>query len=198
MMEMLVVNLLGKVRRVIRNGRRYLVAPLTSIVPGVLAGSQGPLLYPHHEIARNVGDWDGIPLVVYHPSDPLTNEHLSATAPGVLDRQGIGTIRNSVYRGKLCHEGWFDEERTQKVDNRVYQALVDGKQMELSTGLFTDNQPAPKGATHNGRPYSFIARNYRPDHMAILPDQVGACSINDGCGLLVNATLNSGDPDCLT
>jgi hypothetical protein len=31
-----------------------------------------------------------------------------------------------------------------------------------------------------------VARNYRPDHLAVLPDQRGACSLTDGCGVMVN------------
>lgn len=186
MYSTLTVNLVGRVRRVTWNDRRYLVAPLTSIVPGVLAGSQGPLFYPPNEIQRNVRDWNGIPITNYHPFDPLTGEHLSAQSPGVLDRQGIGTIRNSVYRGKLCHEGWFDEEATRLKAPEVYNSLLNDQPIELSTGLYTENQPAPQGSAYNGRPYTYIARNYKPDHMAILPDQVGACSLQDGCGVLVN------------
>jgi hypothetical protein len=63
--------------------------------------------------------------------------------------------------------------------------------------LFTDNETAPPGASHLGRPYNFVARNYRPDHLAILPDQRGACSIEDGCGLNTNR-LGCAAPDALT
>ena len=38
----------------------------------------------------------------------------------------------------------------------------------------------------NGKAYVGIARNYRPDHLAILPDMKGACSIADGAGLCRN------------
>ena len=36
----------------------------------------------------------------------------------------------------------------------------------------------------NGEEYSEVLRNYRPDHLAILPDLVGACSLDDGAGFL--------------
>jgi hypothetical protein len=83
-------------------------------------------------------------------------------------------------------EGWFDIEKTKKIDPRVFNALEKGNKLELSTGLDTDNIPAAIGAAWNGRNYTHVARNYRPDHLAILPDQIGACSISDGCGVLVN------------
>lgn len=188
-METLLANVTGKVRRETLNDREHLVAPLSLIVPGVLNGSKGPLLYPPEEIARNPSDWNGMPIVVYHPE--RNGIHISARDPQVLNTQGIGTVFNAVADGKLVAEGWFDIEKTRAVDSRVIDALDKGEPIELSTGLFTTDEPAPEGAVHNdknggSKPYTFIARNYRPDHLAILPDRKGACSINDGCGVLVN------------
>src|SRR5690606_20175922 len=34
----------------------------------------------------------------------------------------------------------------------------------------------------NGKPYTAKQVNLRPDHVALLPGEVGACSIADGCG----------------
>lgn len=181
-METVTANVAGRVRHVTENGRAYLVADISLIVPGVLAGSKGALYYPPEETARNARAWDGTPIVVYHPTGPQ-GEHLSASAPGV---QNIGDLRNTTFKDKLRTQGWFDVEHTRSVDPRVLDALEQGRPMEISTGLYTTNDPAPAGATHNGRPYEWVARDYRPDHLAILPDQVGACSLHDGCGLNVN------------
>lgn len=183
--EYLVANLsVGKVRRETMGGRKYLVAPLTLIVPGVLNGSRGPLFYPEDEVAKNFDAWNNVPITVGHPK--TEGRHVSARDPEVLDKQGIGVVLKANVRGRLRAEGWFDAERTRQVDKRIYEALVKNKPIELSTGLFTENEPAPSGANHKGKSYSFIARNYKPDHLAVLPDQVGACSIRDGCGVNVN------------
>lgn len=184
-METVIANLAGRVRRETWNGKSFLVAPLTMIVPGVLNGSKGPLYYPPDEVARDPSAWNHMPIVVYHPM--VNGLPVSARDPGILERQGIGFVFRSGYRGKLIAEGWFDEERTRQVDARILNALEKGEQTELSTGLGVDSEPAPDGAVHNGQPYSFTARNYRPDHLAVLPDQVGACSLKDGCGVLVNS-----------
>jgi hypothetical protein len=173
------------------HGRQYLVAPMTSIVPGVLSGSRGALLYPEDQVSRNVQHWDGLPLTAWHPQSQ-DGSHVSASSPGVLDRQGIGVVRDSAYNGKLQHKAWFDVERVRQIDNslkeehKILPRLARGEPIELSTGLYTDNEPAPSGSSHNGVPYDFIASNYRGDHIAVLPDQVGACSLNDGCGILIN------------
>jgi hypothetical protein len=183
-MEHVVFNFAGTVRYAQMDDREYIVAPMTLIVPGVLSGSKGPLYYPPEEIARNASAWNGIPILVGHPY--INGMAVSADDPKILRRQGVGLVMHAQANGKLTAEGWFDVEATRRIDPRILSALSRGRRIELSTGLFTDNEVAPQGATYNGRPYDFIARNYRPDHLAILPDQIGACSIRDGCGVLVN------------
>jgi hypothetical protein len=180
----LVSNLEGQVRRETLHDREYLVAPLTMIVPGVLAGSKGPLLYPEEEVAKNPSAWNGMPIVVNHPmKDGMPVE---ARNPAILNQYQIGTVFNTKYNGKLVAEGWFDVDRTRKTNIGIYEQLVNNRPIELSTGLYTDNESSE--GTWNGRPYSYVARNYRPDHLAILLGSKGACSIKDGCGVLINET----------
>jgi hypothetical protein len=187
-MEVIVANIAGGVRKEIFSGREYIVAPLSLIVPGVLNGSKGSLYYPVEELRKEPSAWNGMPIVVNHPTK--NGKPVSARDPRILERYGIGTVFNTGMNGKLGAEGWFEVEATRRVDARVLDALTVGRPLELSTGLFTDNESAPPDAVFNSpsgpRPYKYIARNYRPDHLAILPDGKGACSINDGCGVLVN------------
>jgi len=68
------------------------------------------------------------------------------------------------------------------VDRRIVQAIHRYKPVEVSTGLYADSI-ATNGAV-SGKSYRAVARNFRPDHLAILLDTVGACSLQDGCGLL--------------
>lgn len=184
-MEQVTVNFSGTIQKKEMNGKQYLVAPMSLISPGVLNGSKGPLYYPPDEIMKSVDAWNGVPIVVYHPT--MEGSALSARDPEVLNNQGIGFVFHTRYDKKLVAEGWFDIEAMERIDNRVLDSLNSGTEIELSTGLFTENEKAMEGAvTDNGKTYEFIARNYRPDHLAILPDQIGACSISDGCGVLVN------------
>ena len=189
-MEILLSNAIGKARRESLLGRAYLVVPATSIVPGVLPGSQGDLYYPPSETGRDPRAWDGMPLVHRHPMDPATNLHVSARSPKVIESQGLGWIYGSTFNGKLQHECWFDEEWTRNADKRfktdILAKLIKGEPIELSTGLYTDNEEKPAVCPVTGRSYSAVARNHRPDHLAVLPDQKGACSVQDGCGIGVN------------
>lgn len=183
-METLSVNVSGSVRREQLHGRNYLVAPVSLIVPGVLNGSKGPLLYPQEEVEKNPDAWNMMPLVVNHPTK--AGKPISARIPAILEEYSIGYVFNASVDGKLKAEAWFDEELTEAKEPRIKTWLETNTPFELSTGLFTTNDEAPEGSVHNGRPYKYTARNYRPDHLAVLPDQVGACSLNDGCGVLVN------------
>src|SRR5262245_17792007 len=115
------VKSIGRVRRTVENGREYLVAPLTSIVPGVLSGSKGPLYYPPDEIRASTHKWDGIPITVGHPVHQ--GENVSAKDFDVVSRQGIGEIRGTKYKNKLSHEAWIDVEKAQRVDPRVVEHL---------------------------------------------------------------------------
>lgn len=181
-LEQLSVNL-GKPQRRTLNGREFLVAPVTMIVPGVLNGSKGALYYPPEEVSKNPTVWNGTPIVLLHPQS-LNGEHISARDPVVLNKQGLGWIFNSQANGKLTAEAWFDVEAVRNRDATLLGKLESGDKVELSTGLYTDNEPSTGVA--NGKEYKFIARNYRPDHLAILPGMQGACSVNDGCGVNVN------------
>lgn len=184
-MENITTNARLTARKATRNGEAYLVAPVTLIVEGVLNGSKGPLFYPSEEIENTTDAWDSIPITVNHPSE--NGSPVSASHGDILARTGIGQLLNPQFsNGRLRGEGWFHIEATERTDNRILDSLRVGKPLELSTGLVTDNEPAQPGASHNGTPYKFIARKYRPDHLAILTDSIGACSLNDGCGVLVN------------
>lgn len=197
-METLAVNVTGKTRQEKLNGRDYIVAPLTLIVPGVLRGSKGSLYYPQDEVTKDPSVWNSIPIVVYHPT--VNGNAVSARDPDVLNKCQVGFVfRANGKSGKLKAEGWFDVELTREIDERVLNALESETEMELSTGLFLDRYPAEEGAVYNGVEYDYVTANYRPDHLAVLPDQIGACSLKDGCGLMVNqlslnaslVTLNS-------
>ena len=191
--ERVTVNILGRTRRATLNGREHIVAPLSMIVEGVLNGSKGSLFYPADEIGKNPSQWNGVPLVAYHPT--RMGQPVSARDPDVLNESGLGVVLKSRFdsqSSRLLAEGWFDVDAVRNYDKklppdaRMLPRLEASQAIELSTGLFTRNEKASEGANHRGRYYSHIARDYSPDHLAVLPDQRGACSLQDGCGVMIN------------
>jgi hypothetical protein len=181
-LTVLTANVSGAISKDTLNGKEYIVAPVTMIVPGVLNGSQGALLYPIETLRQNPSRWNGMPIVVHHPK--VDGEHVSARSPNILNIQGVGQIFEARVNGKLTAEAWFDIEATRRVDNTILEALEKGQPFELSTGLFTTH--TEEEGTFNSVHYEGIVRAFEPDHLAVFTDTKGACSVKDGCGVLVN------------
>jgi len=196
------INLKPKIRMDSMEGRDFMVCPMVMLTAGVHAGSQGPLLYTNEEIEKCPEVWDHKPIVVYHPM--INGRGVSACDPDILTNRKIGVIMRShttiekvqmttnsggseeILVAKLHAEAWLERDRIELVDNRINESLDKGEMVELSTGLFLD-QTLEEGSWH-GKDYIGTVQNFRPDHLAILPDQTGACSIADGAGLLRNQT----------
>lgn len=168
-------------------GREHWVVPTVMLTEGVHAGSQGPIYYPESELVKNMTGWNHKPVVVYHPM--IGGKSVSACDPVVLTNSKIGIVLNTVYNGKLSTEAWLDKERTVQIDSRIAQNIMTGKITEISTGLHLDAEEA--AGEFKGTKYTHVGRNYRPDHLAVLPDQIGACSVAKGAGLLVNSSAFS-------
>jgi len=179
--QKVVTNFTGNVRNDTMEGRDFLVAPMIMMVEGVHEGSEGPLYYPATELQKTPAIWNHKPVVVYHPQE--RGQGVSACDPDILTNRKVGVIMNTTFEdGKLKAEAWLEVDRMNKVDERIATAIENNETMELSTGLFTDNEEVE--GEWNGESYIAIARNYRPDHLALLPDIKGACSIEDGAGFL--------------
>lgn len=151
------------------------MVPATIIVAGVLNGA----LVPAEELEKFPDSWNGRPIPVYHPT--ANGEPISANHPDVRERC-VGEVFNTRFdTDRLRAEFWLDETR---MDSMGYGALLAdiqaGKMFEVSTGYFCDSVDMP--GEFKGRPYVARHANLKPDHVALLPDQIGACSITDGCG----------------
>lgn len=192
--ERILCNITGGPRHEMLEGRPHLVVPMVMLTEGVHHGSNGPLYYPSEELAKNPGTWNHKPIVLYHPQ--LNGVGISACDPVVLNSSKCGIVLNTRWDGKLRSEAWLDETLIDNVDERIRQAVERAELMEVSTGLYTDWEEVP--GTWNGagteESYVAVARNYRPDHLALLPDKVGACSIADGAGLFQLNEQQHGGP----
>jgi hypothetical protein len=164
-------------------GRNHMVLPVVMLTEGVHAGSGGPLYYPLDEINNSAPLWNGKPVVFGHPMNGATPVSV-ASSPHTWEGT-FGKLFNSRVDGqKLRAEIWLDVALTEEKAPKVLEALRAGRNLEVSTGLFTIDEP--QRGTWNGEPFTAIARDYRPDHLAILIDQPGACSWADGCGIRAN------------
>lgn len=184
LVQYVVANKAAPIRKAKMEGRDYVVVPVVMIKEGVFNGSNGALFYPADELKKVPAVWNGKPIVVYHPE--INGAGVSACSPEIFSSHKVGVLMNTRFDNKkrLVADAFIDPERADAVDKRIMNTLKDKKMMEVSTGLFTDNEEVE--GEFEGRKYKAIARNYKPDHLALLPDKVGACSIEDGAGLLRN------------
>lgn len=187
--QRLTMNLVPSVskRYELLDGKRYLVVPAVMATEGVHNGSEGPLYYSKSELGKNPEAWNHKPVVIYHPT--LNGEGISACNPSVVKNQGVGILFNTGFDGRLKTEVWLDMPKLKTVDNRVHTSVQNNEMVEISTGLFNDPDMTP--GEWNGEKYNGSVKGIVPDHLAILPDQIGACSIKDGAGLLRNADNSS-------
>lgn len=176
-------QLKNKVESRFVKGKEFLVAPITILVEGVLNGSKGPLYYPMQEIEATAQQWENIPITYDHPMDSQGNALAATHNKQVWQDVGLGRLYNPVvHNNRLRVEGWFDVARLSRINPALLEALRNNQRIEVSTGLFTDNVNTQ--GDYKGKPYTAVATKFRPDHLAILFDKVGACSLNDGCGVL--------------
>jgi len=154
------------------------------IVEGVHNGSHGPLLHRMKDLGKFPQMWDGIPVTVDHPMKD--GEYVSANSPGVIDELMVGRVYNTHVEGSaLKAEVWLDEDRLSEVSEEILNQVNEEKKIEVSLGMYTEDEE--ESGDWNGETYEAIAKNHRPDHLAILPNGVvGACSIDDGCGIGAN------------
>jgi hypothetical protein len=165
-------------------GREYTVVPVIAIVEGVLQGanSAAPEFAPAVEFGKYPDSWNGRPVVLRHPQ--ISGIFVSANHPQVFEDYNMGFMFNTVLDGKkLKTEAWCDNARIAELGGE-YQETLDrlnaGETINVSVGVFLDIRQ--QSGVYNGREYSGRWENCVPDHLALLPDQVGACSVADGCG----------------
>lgn len=173
----------GTPREELLEGRPHLVVPVVALVVGVHAGSGGPVFYSAEQLAAFAVAWNGEPVTLRHPR--IDNQYVSANSPEALERFGIGRVFGTSFSdNKLRAELWIDIAKAEALIPTVLDSLRAGNMMEVSTGLFSDCDNIP--GIWNGEQYTGSVMNIRPDHIALLPDETGACSIADGCGVRAN------------
>ena len=173
-------NMAGIVRTEILEDEPHFVCPVIMMTEGVHNGSGGPILYTAIALAAFPDAWNSKPVVVRHP---LKNgSPTSAGSPDVHNTTKIGVLFNTRFEdGKLKADAWINKARLEEVSPEAFADLSAGVVMEVSTGLFFEKNAEP--GIWNEEAYDAVACNLRPDHLAILPDEVGACSVADGAGM---------------
>ena len=173
-----VTNAAGTVKEVTRKGKRYLVAPTVALRAGVLNGE----LVPADEVAKYADAWNGRPVPLGHPRQ--NGQPISANSMDLWDETPAMFWNATIDGDALKGEIWVDVAKATAMGGdatQLLQRLRNNDAIDVSTGYFRDLVVA--NGQLDGKAYTGIARNLRPDHIAILLNETGACSWADGCGV---------------
>ena len=175
-----------EIRTTQHQGKQYIIVPVIMMVEGVHHGSHGPLLHTKEELSKFPEAWNGRPVVINHPMDEEGNG-VCANSPELAEVAKVGVLYNTFFDDAVCGlraEAWLDVNKLQEVSPVAYDYIKKKKSLDVSIGVFTDQLDT--SGEWKGENYQGIAINYRPDHLALLPGESGACSWNDGCGIRLN------------
>jgi uncharacterized protein DUF2213 len=173
-------NLLaGEAKRTTYEGRQTLIVPVIMARADVVMNDG---IIPVEEMVPYA--WNGVPVTVGHPQAP-DGSSLPANDPAVLTQWSVGRIHAPVVsNGVLKAEARIDIARAERVYPGLVKRLERGDTTDVSTGYFCTPEQATGNV--NGKTYSEVHRNLRPEHLALLPDEQGACGWEDGCGVRSN------------
>ncbi len=184
MFTLITNNTNKNVRREMVGVTNYLVVPVIMLLEGVHCGSMACIYHPLSELQKFPAAWNGIPIVVGHP---VNSEGIptSANDPEIINKEKVGTVYNTAFEdSKLIADMYLNFNLLLRADPEIIVKIDSKEGLEISTGMFHDLEDAQ--GTWNDEEFVGIARDYRPDHLALLPNGIGACSISDGCGVVVN------------
>ena len=169
------------VRKVKRNGRDLVIVPSATLPDDVVMNG---IKYPAAEIEASFMTLNRSPAPLGHPI--INGKFVSARDPEGINVGYIGAWNENVRRegGRV----WLDKVIDVEVANRteggkaVLAAIEAGGPVHTSTGLV-----AKLEAVNGASDHKHLARSIIFDHDAILLNEDGAATPEQGVGMLVNA-----------
>lgn len=156
-------------------------------------------LYPAEEINNSYQTMEGKLMPLPHPV--VDGKYVSANDPRAINSYHVGAwaqnvsksgdqVVMDVYINKAVAETKPDGKRLiNRLDEMIAGTNTDP--IHLSTGLLTNKER--KSGESKQKKYSWIARNMQFDHIAILLDEPGAGTPEEGVGMFVNADGQEGE-----
>lgn len=180
------------IRRFDYQGRAHIAIPSFTLPANVVMNG---VLYPASEIDAHYKGLEGTPAPLGHPA--VNGEFISARSAEGLNQGWVGAWNRNVRKSgdRVSIEKWIDVEvanRTEK--GRELLARIDAleagedvKPIHTSVAMFMATEKADNQAEYEG-----IAHILEMDHDAILLDEEGAATPEQGVGMMVNtATARS-------
>lgn len=185
-----------------KTGSVYTIKDVCGAVDGIVMNS---VLYPADQLAAGAKTMEGRPAPAGHPKN-AHGQAISALNGDALLTSYIGAIcRNARHVGgrTLC-DIVINEAQAKahpdgaKLVERLDSAIAgtNSDPIHVSTGLYFEPVDTPGEA--NGRAYNTIATNLRYDHLAILLNERGAGTPEDGVGMWLNEANEPEQIDVVT
>ena len=160
------------------NGRMCIVVPSKTLPDDVVMND---IKYPAAEIAKSFNTLEGTPAPMGHPivRGQYVGVGHSEAYPFIS-----GAINRNVKRvdGVVHLEKWIDKEYATRNHPSLIEAINKKQPIHTSTGLILERIPV---ANNDG--YKYEAHNMVFDHDAILLNEVGAATPDQGVGVFVNS-----------
>lgn len=180
----LVVN--SDIRTETIEGVEFMVIPSKTMPPGVVMNQ---ILYDADEVEATIHTLDGSPVTLGHPV--VNGRFAAASAPLAQAKYGLLGAHNRV-KGKTDDGRWVVEKLipTEQLQNtergkKLAEAIKHKRPIHTSTGVYLTKEPEI-GVNAMGQEYTSRAKIDRFDHDAILLNEVGAATPEQGVGLFVN------------
>jgi hypothetical protein len=180
-------------KSVVLGEQEYKVYPCVLLVEGVHHGiGADPVYYPPQVIQESVARWNNVPVTIGHPV--VNGEHVMCNHDGTIrQRFQVGYVNNARYEaGKLKADLYLHIGQVQQKIPELFGYLEGGGELEVSTGLLAGEDGV--AGSWNSEEYAASVLEIIPDHLALLPGSVGACSWEDGCGVRVNSKAKIHSP----
>lgn len=168
------------VRKEKRNGRDVVIVPSATLPDDVVMNG---IKYPADEIEKSYKQLERTPAPLGHPM--INGKFVSSRDPEAINLVWVGAWNENVRRenGRVLLDKVIDVEIANKSEGgkSVLAAIEQGGPIHTSTGLYAQVEAV------NGKGFTKIARNMVWDHDAILLNEKGAATPEQGVGMLVNA-----------
>ncbi|MCR4146751.1 hypothetical protein, partial [Alcaligenes faecalis] len=179
-----------QIRKVTHNSREHWVLPSYTLPANVVMNGG---LYPASEIDAHYQGLEGTLAPLGHPQ--VDGQFVSAFSPEGINVGHVGAFNRNVKKSgnRVYLEKWVDVEVAQRTEEgralleRV-EALERGDDVppiHTSVAVFLDRLEANEEQKAAGA--DWVAKIKSMDHDAILMDEVGAATPEQGVGLMVNA-----------
>lgn len=172
------------IRMVNEDGREYMVIPSYTLPDGVVMNGG---LYTKEEIDKSFASLEETPAPVGHPF--VDGKYISAFHPKATNAFYAGAFNRNVRREghRVALDKYVDMEFAQNsiAGRKLLEAVANKQPVHTSTGILLEQEPVAANANLG---YAWIARNMRFDHDAILINETGAATPDQGVGLFVNVS----------